>query len=315
MPIQKQNRFRNKWLFNLDRKQSLKRQEKRGYSCPSPFPTVIFSVISARYHQSQEDQHPWPRRQQHPKHLHWRLHSQGDGGLHLPRLHHLQQPLPGHRTEQTDRQRAAAALARLGRRVWDNTMLTISTKMKVYQACVLSTLLYGSETWTLYSHQECRLNTFHLRCFRRTLGITWLDRVPNKDVLAQAGEPSIFALLSQRRLRWRGHVSRTENGRIPKNMLYGELATGATPVGRPTLRFKDVCKRDLKAGNINPAGREAAAADRCRWRLAVKAHIETCEKRREEQRDERRERRQQRAATTPIEPRAELICSNRNRVY
>ena len=108
MPIQKQNRFRNKWLFNLDRKQSLKRQEKRGYSCPSPFPTVIFSVISARYHQSQEDQHPWPRRQQHPKHLHWRLHSQGDGGLHLPRLHHLQQPLPGHRTEQTDRQSSSS---------------------------------------------------------------------------------------------------------------------------------------------------------------------------------------------------------------
>ena len=39
-----------------------------------------------------------------------------------------------------------------------------------------------------------------------------------------------------------------EEGRIPKDMFYGELATGARPVGRPTLRFKDVCKRDLKAG-------------------------------------------------------------------
>ena len=41
--------------------------------------------------------------------------------------------------------KAAAALARLEKRVWENTM---------YQACVLSTLLYGSETWTLYSCQE-----------------------------------------------------------------------------------------------------------------------------------------------------------------
>ena len=95
--------------------------------------------------------------------------------------------------------KAAMALARLGKRVWDNSMLTIGTKMKVYQACVLSTLLYGSESWTLYSHQECRLNSFHLRCLRRILGITWLDRVPNKNVLAQAGIPSMFALLSQRR--------------------------------------------------------------------------------------------------------------------
>ena len=97
----------------------------------------------------------------------------------------------------------------------------------------------------------------------------------------------MLALLSQRRLRWLGHVIRMEDGRTPKDMLYGELATGARPVGRPTLRFKDVCKQDLMAGNINPAGWEAAAAaaDRCRWRLAVKAGIQTCEKRNEEQWD------------------------------
>ena len=95
-------------------------------------------------------------------------------------------------------------------------------------------------------------------------------------------------------------------------MLYGELATGARPAGRPTLRFKDVCKRDLKAGNINSAGWEAAAADRCRWMLAVKEGIQTREKRREEQWDERRERRRQRAAPAPIKPKAEFICSNCN---
>ena len=36
----------------------------------------------------------------HPKYLHRRLHSQGGGGLQLPRFHHLQQPLPRHWTEQ-----------------------------------------------------------------------------------------------------------------------------------------------------------------------------------------------------------------------
>ena len=39
---------------------------------------------------------------------------------------------------------------RLARRVWNNSMLTINTKMKVCKTCVLSTLLYGSETWILY---------------------------------------------------------------------------------------------------------------------------------------------------------------------
>ena len=56
--------------------------------------------------------------------------------------------------------KAATAMARLAKRAWDSSLLAINTKMKVYQACVLSTLLYGSETWTLYSRQERRLNAF-----------------------------------------------------------------------------------------------------------------------------------------------------------
>ena len=52
------------------------------------------------------------------------------------------------------------------------------------------------------------------------------------------------------------------DGRIPKGILYGEHGTGTRPTERATLRFKDVCQRDLKAGNINLAGWEAVAADR-----------------------------------------------------
>ncbi|XP_076444017.1 uncharacterized protein LOC143282301 [Babylonia areolata] len=72
--------------------------------------------------------------------------------------------------------KAATVMSRLAKRIWDNPMLTINTKMQMYQACVLSTLRCSSETWTLYSRQERRLNTFHLRNLRRILGITWQDR-------------------------------------------------------------------------------------------------------------------------------------------
>ena len=187
--------------------------------------------------------------------------------------------------------KAAAAMSRLAKRVWTNPMLTINTKMRVYQACVLSTLLYGSESWTLYTHQECRLNSYHLRNLRRILGITWQDRISNKDVLSRAGMPSVFAMLSQRRLRWLGHVSRMQDGRIPKIMLYGELETGSRRTGRPVLRYKDVCKRDMKAGNIDPANWEAAAEDRNKWMRDVKESINTGKQKRINQWEERRERR------------------------
>jgi hypothetical protein len=41
------------------------------------------------------------------------------------------------------------------------------------------------------------------------------------------------------------------DGRIRKYILYGDLATETRPTGRPALRYKDVCKRDLKSCNIN----------------------------------------------------------------
>ena len=194
-------------------------------------------------------------------------------------------------------------------------MLTIKTKTKVYQACVLSTLLYGSESWTLYTRQERRLNTFQLRCLRRILGISWQDHIPNIEVLARAGTLRMYALLTKRRLRWLGHVTRMHDGRLPKDILYGELATGSRPTGRPTLRYKDVLKRDLKAGGIEPSGNEALAADRSGWRYTTKSAIKTAEQKREEQWEEKRARRRQRPETD-TEPLNDNVftCSNCNRV-
>ena len=72
-------------------------------------------------------------------------------------------------------------------------------------------------------------------------GIT--EYLANKDVLERVNTPSVLKLLSQKRLRWLGHVLRMEDGRLPKDVLYSEFASGSRPVGRPMLRFKDMCNR------------------------------------------------------------------------
>ena len=58
--------------------------------------------------------------------------------------------------------KAASTMSRLTKRVWTNEKLSEHTKIQVYRACVISTLLYGSETWTLYAGQERRLNSFQV---------------------------------------------------------------------------------------------------------------------------------------------------------
>jgi len=77
---------------------------------------------------------------------------------------------------------------------------------QVYMACVVSVLLYGCETWTAYRHQERRLNAFHMRCLRSTLGLSWKDRVPNTSVLQTTGSYDLITVIRHRRLRWAGHV-------------------------------------------------------------------------------------------------------------
>ncbi|GAA6075933.1 RNA-directed DNA polymerase from mobile element jockey-like [Tachysurus ichikawai] len=50
--------------------------------------------------------------------------------------------------------KASAVMARLNQRVWKNHNLTEKTKICIYQACVLTTLLYSSEAWTTYASQR-----------------------------------------------------------------------------------------------------------------------------------------------------------------
>ena len=194
--------------------------------------------------------------------------------------------------------KASAGMSKLSKKVWENKNLSTHTKMSVYQACVLSVLLYGSETWSLYSIQEEKLNVFHLRCLRRILAISWKDHVPNCTVLKTANIPSMFALLSQRRMRWLGHVRRMSDGRIPKDILYGELAEGKRPCGRPKLRFRDVCKRDLRSLGIKEDSWEETASDRSAWKNSVKAGIESAEAKRVVKWEEKRERKKNLSSVT-----------------
>ena len=60
-----------------------------------------------------------------------------------------------------------------------------------------------------------------------------------------------------------------EDESIPKDLIYGELTTGARCRGHPQLCFKDICKCDMKACNIDIESWEAFADDRTLWKQQV----------------------------------------------
>ena len=89
-------------------------------------------------------------------------------------------------------------------REYGSHSLHLSTKIQVYRAIIIPTLLYGAETWRLYRKQIRLLEWFHQCCLCSILGIKWKDHVSNKEVLKRANLPNIESILLQAQLCWAG---------------------------------------------------------------------------------------------------------------
>ena len=78
--------------------------------------------------------------------------------------------------------RATASMASL-QKIWRSNT-SFKTKYKLYHSLVLSTLLYGCETWTLMADTEKRIQAFEMKCMRKLLRISYLERKTNEFVRA-----------------------------------------------------------------------------------------------------------------------------------
>lgn len=164
---------------------------------------------------------------------------------------------------------ASTTFGRLSKRVWRNNHLTIKTKVRVYEACVLSILLYGAESWPTYRPQESRISAFHTRSLRSIIGISWEDRMTNEELFQLTGSGPLSSRLKFTRLRWAGHVHRMPRERLPHAVLHSVLKDGTRSVGRPRLRLKDVLKRDLKDFGLSPDSWTEMSQHRDSWRTKL----------------------------------------------
>jgi len=81
-------------------------------------------------------------------------------------------------------------------RIWSQRHLSLTTKFRLYSSCILAVLLYACKTWTLTKSDWKRLESFHLRCQRRILGIKWSDFITNAEVYTRSGLQSIHRLFA-----------------------------------------------------------------------------------------------------------------------
>jgi len=76
-------------------------------------------------------------------------------------------------------------------RVWRQSRLSNTTKLLIYNSCVLSSLLDASEIWTLLKADIAKLEAFRMTTQRHILGIFWYEFVANVEVATFSQLPSI----------------------------------------------------------------------------------------------------------------------------
>ena len=132
--------------------------------------------------------------------------------------------------------KASMIFGRLCAFIWEQNGIKLDTKLNVYKAVVLPTLLFACEIWTVYQRHAKRLKHFHLNCLRKLLKSKWQDKIPDTEVLKKTNGHTVLKLAQ---LRWTGHVLRMPDERLPKEVFYGELQDGMRSQGCQKKRYKD----------------------------------------------------------------------------
>jgi Reverse transcriptase (RNA-dependent DNA polymerase) len=154
---------------------------------------------------------------------------------------------------------AAVAFAQLKQSVFradfGNRALPDRSKGRIYYSLVLGILLYGCESWLLTTPLLSKLKAFHHRCVRAMCGVSRCDVMDmaggHAALFARLQVPCIERLISNRKLRWAGHVARMDiRDRLPRKFLSSWVKDVPRPRGRLFSYGHDLA-RELKVIGFN----------------------------------------------------------------
>jgi len=82
-----------------------------------------------------------------------------------------------------------------------NKDMSLIMRGRLYNSCVRSSMLHGSETWPVRKENAVALQREEMRMVRWMCGIKLNDRFPSKDLRDRLGIDDIVLVLQQNRLR------------------------------------------------------------------------------------------------------------------
>ena len=147
-----------------------------------------------------------------------------------------------------------------------NRGIHLKVRAAVYDACIRSVLLYGSETWPMTQRLEDVVRCCDRRMLRAVTAVTrrpgeWRMVESSEGILRACGLPDITDVMKRNRLRYFGHVCRREE-EDPLSAVRRHVAPGRVPPGGSRKTWERTLEQDLEDWNMS----NADVRDRTDWR-------------------------------------------------
>ena len=112
-------------------------------------------------------------------------------------------------------------------RVWSHCKLPLQKKLRIFEACIMSKLLYSLHTAWLNTVERRKLDAFHFRCLRRIAGIkpSYVSRVSNESVLQTTKQRRASNTLLQRQMLFMGKVARLPDTDATRQNVFSPFST------------------------------------------------------------------------------------------
>ena len=140
------------------------------------------------------------------------------------------------------RRRIGIALGNFGSlgKIWKSRSISRKTKSRLYEAIILSLLLYNAEIWTIKQQDMKALEGAHFRMMRCMMNLPDDDSHLSKHALLEAFDlPLLRDFITQKRMRWVGHALRRQDGDRSKIAVLKTLVIADSPW---TELIKSDCK-------------------------------------------------------------------------
>ena len=147
---------------------------------------------------------------------------------------------------------------------WIQPQYCLCNKQLLFQAAVVSILLYGCTTWTLTKRLEKKLDGNYTRMLRAILNKSWRQHPKRHRLYGHL--PPITKTIQGRRSRPAGHCWRSRDELI-SDVLRWTPAYGRAKAGRPARTYIQQLCEDT---GCSPEDLPEATSDREKWRERVR---------------------------------------------